>query len=297
MSTRWCFTLFSDDPHPFAPDTEHITYVCFQREACPETGRLHYQGYVEFPVRKQLNTVKRYFTKVHKQPGIHLEIARGLASQCRAYCCKPDTAIPNTFVEYGQISADQQQGRRSDLRSLVDSAQHLAVDRIVIDNPQALRYINHILKLQQYLPSSERDITVHYIWGEPGIGKSRYVWNQVQGKRVSRPMLAPPHIWFQDYVGQDTIILDDIDLRQYPHDLILALLDRYPVSCPTKGGSTPARYTTVYITSNIDPKNFPLQLTRRMQVVRLAGEGTTFAGGARPEGCNAEPERSEWRRH
>lgn len=77
-----------------------ITYLCCQQEQCPETGHLHYQGY--FQLAKNTKTT---YNKIQKQfaflQGAHFKNANGSDQQNYEYCSKKDTAIPNTFFEFG----------------------------------------------------------------------------------------------------------------------------------------------------------------------------------------------------
>jgi len=279
QSKRWCFTLYSDEPHPVYPDTEEISYVCFQREVCPKTQSLHWQGYIEFHSRKRRDTIKKLLGYNH----IHLEACKGSPQSNRDYCTKSPTSVPGTFFEWGVIS-NPKPGRRSDLEELVeDIVQGRSIYDIIVEQPKHLRHIGHMQRLQQYAPSLERDIKVHYIWGPPGSGKSRYVYNLIKHEPFSRPLIAPPNIWWQDYQGQKTVWLDDLDIKQFSLESLLHILDRYPLTLQVKGGSQPARFTTVYITSNHSPRDFPSQLSRRFSTVVAFQAGAEHGDGGEDE--------------
>lgn len=61
--------------------------------------------------------------------------------------------------------------------------------------------------------------------------------------------------WFDGYVGQPIVIIDDYR-GEYPLQLLLKLLDRYQMSVPVKGGFTEWLPKKVYITSNIHPNEW-----------------------------------------
>jgi len=93
------------DDHP------DFRYCVFQAEQCPETQRIHYQGYIEFNKALNFGTVKGLFG----DPAIHLEARRGTREQARAYCMKPESRYAEP-EEYGQWNGpNQNQGRRTDL--------------------------------------------------------------------------------------------------------------------------------------------------------------------------------------
>lgn len=61
--------------------------------------------------------------------------------------------------------------------------------------------------------------------------------------------------WWCGYKGQQHVIIDEfrgaIDISH-----MLRWLDRYPVYVEKKGGSTPLAATTIWITSNISPREW-----------------------------------------
>lgn len=111
-TSHWCFTSYADTAPEFDPDL--MTYMCYQHEICPTTSRLHTQGYVQFNNRIRRKTAKLYLG----DDTIHLESARGLPHENRAYCSKPDSAVADTFVEFGTMHPGQ--GTRTDLHAAKD---------------------------------------------------------------------------------------------------------------------------------------------------------------------------------
>jgi len=59
-------------------------------------------------------------------------------------------------------------------------------------------------------------------------------------------------LWFDGYDGQDVVIFDDF-YGGLPLPYMLRLLDGYPMRLPIKGGHTYAKWTKVYLTSNVPP--------------------------------------------
>ena len=84
-------------------------YLCFQRETAPTTGTRHLQGYIVFPKKIRLSGVKSVLGS-----SIHAVRSNGSPSSNRAYCSKPETAIPGSFREFGTLPPDPSRGKRSD---------------------------------------------------------------------------------------------------------------------------------------------------------------------------------------
>lgn len=266
MSDRWCFTVFDNVPQPIVPDDEDVSYLVFQREECPETERLHWQGYIEFKSRKRFSTVQRFFQDQGLKK-FHIEPAKGQPSQCRAYCTKEETAVDDPF-EYGTIQPDREQGKRNDIAEIVAYAKtHTLLDTIE-KFPASIRIIKHLATYQGLANKPQhRQLTVYYIHGAPGTGKSKEVYSRVKNRDFYRPLIAPPNIWFDGYQGEKYLWLDDLDVRSHNREFILHLLDPYPLILPVKGGSVAAQFTTVYITSNVHPKDLSKAVRRRFTKV------------------------------
>lgn len=273
MSDRWCFTVFDNVPQPIVPDDEDVSYLVYQREQCPETERLHWQGYIEFHSRKRFTTVEKYF----REQGLskfHIEAAKGQPSQCRAYCTKEDTAVDDPF-EYGEIQPDRQQGKRTDIEEIVKFAKENTLKDCIEKFPASIRIIKHLATYQGLTKKSpyRPKLKVYYFWGPTRTGKSKTVYEKIQDKDFYRAMISPPNIWFDGYQGESILWLDDLDPRQHNREFILHILDIYPLTLPIKGASAQAQYTVVYITSNVSPKKLDDAVTKRFtKVIHMKAE-------------------------
>lgn len=94
-----------------------------------------------------------------------------------------------------------------------------------------------------------RDVSVYVLWGKPGTGKTRIVFDTFPSLWIaSDPTLQ----WFNGYNGEDVVLLDDYR-GEASDSFLLRLLDRYPMLVPTKGGFVPWVPTTIIIASNLSP--------------------------------------------
>ena len=70
-------------------------FVVFQKEQGAQ-GTIHFQGYVQWTIRKRLVAVKKIL------PTAHWEVARGTPDQCQAYCTKEETRIEGPWQSEDQ---------------------------------------------------------------------------------------------------------------------------------------------------------------------------------------------------
>jgi len=113
--THWCFTVFQLDDFTMPNPLGQVRYCVFQKEKCPKTGRLHYQGYVEFKRSVDYVFVKSTF----KSKSLHAEPRLKSRQAARDYCMKEESRIEPP-QEFGKWTLKP--GKRVDLdeaRSLI----------------------------------------------------------------------------------------------------------------------------------------------------------------------------------
>lgn len=261
----WCFTDFSTtNPNElFQTDalSEHVKAASYQIERCPRTNRLHFQGWIYLNRSQRRRWVSAHIFK--GQP--HLEKARGDPASNLQYTTKEETREPgqnsgpyyhpdiDTVIRFTRTN----QGRRTDLEAIAASIEGRDVNELlsIADNHGGayIRYHRGIQNLWNLRSSAEasttdRDLEVHIIWGDPGVGKTRRVYEEHGYGNVYRLFSYSPE-WWDGYSGQKVLLLDDF-YGQLPLSRMLNILDRYPLQVSIKASSTWARYTKVYITSN-----------------------------------------------
>lgn len=100
---RWCFTLnytIDNAPGLLTYDSVKMGYLIYSEEI-GDAGNVHFQGYVEFRVKKRLTALK----KMSEFDGAHWEVAKGTAAENREYCSKSDTHLCGPY-EWGEPKRD-----------------------------------------------------------------------------------------------------------------------------------------------------------------------------------------------
>jgi len=98
--TNVCFTAFQDAEPSWDPNL--MAYLVYQRERCPDTGRLHWQGYCEFHRDRKIGGIQTAL-------GIgrsHVEGRRGSQDQAIEYCTKQESRISEA-IEKGTRKTDR----------------------------------------------------------------------------------------------------------------------------------------------------------------------------------------------
>lgn len=239
---NYCFTAFKKPE----PTFEKIQYMIYGEEKCPDTGRLHYQGYVEFDNALRMGAVKTIFN----DDTLHLEKRRGTQEQAIEYCKKD-----GVYVEHGFPT---RQGRRTDLKKIIDD--HKTIEEVMDKEPQVYcQYRKGLLdiyarKVEQRLQNI-RDVKVYVYWGVTGSGKTYKAIMENQDYYQAMTVNKGDRLFFDGYKGQSTLIIDEF-YGQINYAFMLRICDKYKLQVEVKGGTTWAQWTKVIITSNSPPQSW-----------------------------------------
>ncbi len=254
-TTKWCFTV-NENARLFYVGLEAlallpgIRYICGQLEKAPETGQIHFQGYLQLRRSQRLSWCKKNISKT-----AHFEIQKASKNtSARDYCKKSDTQ-QEPFIEFGTFAKGQ--GARTDLAAFRDSVKGGSrIQQLIEDSPEVFaRYRHFYSTLREiYHPPQfglERKVSIYY--GEPGTGKTRLA---VSHADMWKAPIDNGTMWFDGYDGQTVVVLDDFSgkMSRMQLNYTLRLLDRYPERVPVKGGFTWWNPCHIIITTNYHPR-------------------------------------------
>lgn len=213
-----------------------------------ESGTPHLQGFITFKRAYRFTQLVKLFGE-----RFHWEMAK--AKDAENYCTKGDIIIDFGF--------EKKQGFRSDIAEIIASA---SLREAALSHPETfIRYPSGIAKYFFYKrekeielePDFDTEYRVHVFWGEPGTGKSRTARSKAgRSLYVVPPPAANGMLWWDGYMGERSILLDDFRASWMKLSDLLNLLDGYRQRLQNKGGTTHKGWRTVYITTNTHPKNW-----------------------------------------
>lgn len=146
-----CLTEFKLDKPYLWEQHPKIEFMTGQLEMCPTTKKKHFQLYIEF--NKQLSR-----PQIVDIVGTSWFRARkGTQEQAIAYCNKIESrASPAEMILFGNPS---EQGRRCDIERLHEAVLNgLPIMDVVRENPQGLRIVNNLLRMQQFITPKWRPV-------------------------------------------------------------------------------------------------------------------------------------------
>lgn len=228
MSRDYVFTSWKQPE----PDNDKLKYICWGTEKCPTTDRIHYQGFIIFNRTHRIPGAKRI---IGGGDDAHLEPRRGTRQEARDYCRKD-----GEFSEFGQFDALTQKELFKQPIGILKN-----------EYPEFFcRYYKGLYQLQDK-GEKWRDVKVIIYWGETGTNKTRQCMEQEDIYK-----LDPPYKWYDGYMGERNILLDDYKRGQIDRGQLLNICDGYRLRLETKGGHVWANWTSVYITTNYDPEEW-----------------------------------------
>jgi len=214
-------------------------YLVYGREVAPTTGTPHLQGYLSFANARTLPSLRRLL------PGVHIDAARGSASQNRAYCIKG-----GDFYERGVVPACRQDAGARENERWDDALAAAKLGRLEeIDSDIVVRYYGALKRIRSdFGPPPANAPTTAGIWihGLAGCGKTRTV-----RERYPEAYLKGANKWWCGYEEEEVVLLDDIDPSHasWIGRFLKIWGDRYPFRAELKGGSVMIRPLKFIITS------------------------------------------------
>jgi hypothetical protein len=249
----WMLTIRESDgeQQELEQKLERYTAYVGQLEEGTKTGYRHWQLYLENENPIRFSALKSLF------PTAHIEMRRGTAAQCVAYCSKEESRV-GAQISKGIIDTETTQGQRTDLEEMRERIVNgeRASDLIFSDS-RAMRHSAMLMQLQNMVDEREfgsrpREVQAHYIWGKTGVGKTSAIyeshgWDARVLYQIS-DYSARSNPW-DGYSAHDVVVFDEFS-SQWRIEMMLRLLDRYPFTLPARYSNRAAAWSTVYLLSN-----------------------------------------------
>lgn len=237
----WVFTNFEIDINYELWKDWGCEYIVYGKEVCPDTKRIHHQGYCEFKSNKRISALKKI------NNSIHWELRKGTSDEAYDYCIKD-----GDYIEIGKRK-ECKQGKRTDIdivKQLINEGKGMKDICNEATSYQALKCGELMLKYKESKRNWKPEVT--WIYGSSGCGKSRYVFELLNDKEYwcSGKDLR----WFDGYDAHEYVIFDDFRRGHCSFTDFIKLLDRYPYRVECKGGSRQFLAKHIYITCIWHPK-------------------------------------------
>lgn len=263
-SARWCFTHNNADcgwRPQWDPNT--MSYIVWEVETAPTTGRKHIQGYVRMKERRTISVLKLMM----RCSELHLEIAKGSEQQNREYCTK-DRAKGAEYDEQGEFLPEQggRQGKRTDLSEVTEAIkQGMPLATLADKYPnQWVKYHAGLKSLALLIgptPPTRRPVSTMILWGPSGVGKSHRIRTAYPEAFIVLPGRDP----FGNYANQTTIVFEEFNPQEWPIRKMNVLLDVWSCDLDSRYNNKKPFWDKVFILSNSPSTTFYSMETPELQ--------------------------------
>lgn len=225
----------------------NFAYTIGQVEECPDTKRLHIQGYTEFTESTPIATIRSVLKGISSKA---CSVSKGNQQHNITYCSKSSSQILPP-IEIG-VPLPKNQGKRNDIHATIALVENTNSMRDVLSQSTSYLSVRMAEKYLQYKEKQRKIAPINFIWihGVTGVGKTRYVYENYTD--VFRPI---NYKWWEGYDCHKTVLIDDFRKTFCNWDELLRLTDIYPFRVETKGGSRHVKFTTIIFTSPEPPKD------------------------------------------
>lgn len=269
---NWCFTAWSEWDWENLID-EKLTYLIVGTESCPETGKVHYQGYAEFSTPMTMKAVKKILGET-----THLEVRRGKQKEAIDYCKKD-----GKWVEFGEM---KNQGERTDIEKVRDMIKEGKPDYEIIEEATSWQSVNGIQKMRQMMikpRAKDCKPVVKWIYGKTGTGKSRGAKEEFEHDYDDCDF---SNGFLIGYNGNKRVLFDDYR-GGIPLHTLLKMLDYGKCTVNVKNGSCNFGAEMITFTSAFHPRGVYKnvvgenidQLLRRIDILECTDVSAQKSGG------------------
>lgn len=248
-AVQWCFTL-----NNYTEEEESVVKGVFENECkygiygreVGASGTKHLQGYCVFTRKLRCNQVR-----VKLGGRAHVEKTRGSPRQASDYCKKE-----GDYVEVGELpSAAGKRKTRDELATeFGESVRGGRIEEFALANPGVWAWDGGRL-MRNYCfgvkPVERPGISVKWIWGPPGVGKSRMAHETLKDAYIKDPRTK----WWNGYMLEKTVIIDDFGPNGIDINHLLRWFDRYKCLVEVKGDMVALLADTFIVTSNFHPRD------------------------------------------
>ncbi|WCC79838.1 hypothetical protein O6R08_10315 [Cutibacterium equinum] len=223
-----------------------------QLECGEESGYLHWQVLIENKTAIKFETLKNKFRTAH------CEVAKNPAA-CRKYVSKEETRVPGEELLRGGKFVNWEPETKEVLGDAVSDLRHSilfedkSADELILSDGRYRPYVAYAKELERIRDASKfgrsprESVNVRYVYGAPGVGKTWGVYEEFGYPDVYSPGTYI-HPW-DEYQSQRVLLLDEFD-GQIEFELLLKVLDIYPLTLPCRYQNKYAAWDTVIMVSN-----------------------------------------------
>lgn len=248
---RVCFTAWTKPKI----SEENFYYVGWAEEICPLTGKHHWQGVAHSRKTMRPNQWREQLGVTD----IKLNSQRGSNQEAIGYFKDPSNHNKTPYLELYEFGSPSSQGMRGTNGTTKVSEIRMTLQTKTIaeaiETAETLHEIQTIEKVASYQKPPDIKREVHWIWGEPGTGKTEMA-RQIAGEGHYLTDGEYGIALFNGYMEERSVVMDDLKPKNCNIAQLLRITDKYPARVNVKYGYRRWLAEKVVITSVYSPQRF-----------------------------------------
>lgn len=261
MGTQFGFDESNFEQFAVALDSlPGVKGYAFQLERCPDTGNLHIQWYLGFNRKIRASSVTERLRDALEEQSCsvapHVEGCYD-PKAAAAYAQKDETRVAGPVI-FGDLPGTKPKSNLATAADMVWQGKPMweVAEAFPTTYVQFGGGLHRLLVQRHAKPVLRAAVEVFVRWGDTGTGKTLGVYQSHPIETIYSPLVQGRSIWFDHYQGEDVLLLDDFNPQALDLTDLLKVLDVYPMKCQAKFGFITPKWTKVYITSNLDPRDW-----------------------------------------
>lgn len=239
-------------------EKEKPYYMVMGHEVCPDTGKNHLQGFIQFKSQRSLTATEKKVRYPDPITGKSIRwitpMRKGKTPLANEIYCKED----GKFKEWGHPPSKSEQGARTDLYSIAEDIMEGKVKtltQVARTNPMAIYQYGKGFKNLLELQLAERKRTwkteVIAFWGPTGTGKSYHAL-EAPGQEDVEIVFADAG-FINGYSGEERVCFEEFDPKMMSRAIFLQITDKHRCKVNVKTSHSNWCPRVIYFTSNSNP--------------------------------------------
>lgn len=249
-------------------ETPSVKYAVVGREV-GESGTPHLQGAIQY--KSPYDAFSWAQKAFNKRMSIKPRYFKSTDYAAAVYCMKDEDIF--------EVGTRPKPGERTDLKDIYELMDEYGNDltKIRSHNP-TLQQWQLAEKIARWTdPPEKRNWypEVYWYWGESGCGKTEQASLEAG---VDAYYATEGGKWFEGYKGQENIVIDEFDCKEWPFRKLLMFLGNKPMKLPVRYGHVENLAKKIWITSEKEPLGMyekqgnTFQLFRRIKEIKIFNE-------------------------
>lgn len=242
----------------------NLKYLLIAKELGKENKVIHYHAVLQFGRSIKKEQLIKWNGRANYQ------FMNGSLEECKYYFQSDEKANIHKIdiIEFGEYTGDKQQGKRNDLETVLNTCSSAKEVKELYPSTY-LKFYKHFKEFYKInIPKRTEAPICYWIYGPAGTGKTRFIYDKFNVNEIYNWSFHNDFII--NYKGEKCCLIDDFR-GEIKYNLLLKILDRYPLTLNEKGNPDGIEFNSkyIFITSPLKPNEIYYNLASNDSLAQL----------------------------